>query len=262
MKVKIYASGSAGNCVIIEDELIIDAGVEVLTRGSLLLLTHSHTDHTKMLHKYAGLPVYTTRETAEKLRDRFPYIEFNILEFGTYALDTPKGKFLVTPVRLKHDVPCVGFDICYNGERILYATDFNEILDDIYVRDYTALYLECNNTLLSSDMVDVYFNDTPPKDGFHRRKSYSNHCNVAYLVNMFTRAGFSPENRCETPLVLLHKSSYYYASHVERLVPLCRIANVRNPLFGGSFLSPDGTDFCNDEERKLAMELFGIDNAQ
>jgi hypothetical protein len=219
----------------------------------MLLLTHHHTDHTKALDKYKGLPIYATRDTADHLRGRYPYVEFNCLCVGEkYVFDLDAGRFFVTPVQLKHDVPCVGFDIEHDGERILFATDFNEIIDEIDVRDYTALYLECNNTLLDADIAEMYFAEKLPKDEFHRRKSFSNHCNVGYLVKMFTDAGFTPENRCETPLVLLHKSSFYYTSHVERLVPLCRIANVRNPLFGGWFTSLTGTDFCDDEERKAA----------
>lgn len=232
MKVEIIASGSRGNCVVIEDELIIDVGVEPPLKGSVVLLTHQHTDHTKALDKVQGLPIWATRETAEALADKFPYIEFSILGSGNvYKFNTPSGKeFYVHPIKLKHDAPCVGYDITCDGERILYATDFNEILDEIDVRDYTALYLECNNTLSHKNMHEVFFADVKPKDEFHRRKSFYNHCNIGYLKSLFTRAGFDENNRCEIPLTLMHKSSYFYASNPEAVVELCKIANVQNPL--------------------------------
>lgn len=134
------------------------------------------------------------------------------------------------PINVKHDIPCIGFDITHDGERILYATDFNAFREEIDVRDYTALYLECNNTLTPEDFADLYFTEEKPKDEFHRRKSYHNHCNVGYLRMLFERAGFSEDNPCDIPLTLLHKSTYYYHAHPEEIVKLCKIANVQNPL--------------------------------
>lgn len=231
MKVEIIASGSRGNCAIIEDELIIDVGVTPPNKGSVVLLTHLHTDHTRELSKVQGLPIWATRETAQKLAEKHPYIEFSILGSGNVYKIVANGKeFYVHPIKLKHDVPCVGYDITYNGERILFATDFNEILDEIDVRDYTALYLECNNTLIPRSLYAVYFDEEKPKDEFHRRKSYYNHCNVSYLRKLFTDAGFSIANPCDIPLTLLHKSSYYYATTPETVVELCTIANVLNPI--------------------------------
>lgn len=237
MKVTIHASGSSGNCVTIDDFIMIDAGVEVKKDVKHLLLTHHHTDHTKALPKYAGVLTYASQGTIDKLSMRNPFCAFNVLNTITpLVLESGDDVYMVTTVALRHDAPCIGFDISHsNGvqgvsERIFYATDFNEILDDINVSDYDAIYIECNNTLAPTNMTEVFFGGDIPKDEFHRRKSFSNHCNVNYLINLFRRAGYSEDKPYPNPVILLHKSTYYYTANIERIVELCKIANVQNPL--------------------------------
>ena len=231
MKVDIYSSGSAGNLVVLNDEVIIDAGVYRPVAGKALLITHHHTDHVKELLKFGGIPVYTVEEVRDKLEGRFPYLSATAVEYGQmFVVKGDDDFYYITPIRLKHDVPCCGFDIVYKDERILYATDFNEIVDHVELSDYTALYLECNNTLNPLCLVDAFFGDDIPKDEFHRRKSFQNHCNADYLIGLFKRCGYSEDNRCEIPLTLMHKSTYYYLANSERIVELCKIANVKNPL--------------------------------
>lgn len=226
MDVKILASGSSGNVATIDDTLIIDCGASVPTCGDCLLITHQHTDHTKFIERAAGFPIYMTEPTANALAKTHCYTRATILSAGWWY---DIGKYKVRPIELKHDVPCVGYDIKDDkGERILFATDFNSIITPIDVRDYTALYLECNNTLDVAGMQDAYFGDTLPRDEFHRRKSFANHCNADYLITLFERAGFSEQNPCQIPLTLLHKSSYYYDANPEKIKKLTAIANVRN----------------------------------
>lgn len=244
MHVEIIHSGSSGNCAVIDDTIIIDAGWNCTPNGSVVLLTHHHTDHTKHLDKMGGRPVYCTQETASKLFAKFPYVAFNIIEPDvTFKVKDSMNTYFITPVLLKHDAPCVGFEIVrtggYDDKRIFFATDFNEMVDEeTFVRklkrkEYDAIYIECSNTLNPADFYDVYFHegDKPPKDEFHRRKSFQNHCNVDYLVGLFTRAGYSAENRYTEPVTLLHKSSYYYMQHVERIAELSKIAFITNPMY-------------------------------
>lgn len=228
MNVKIIASGSAGNCALIEGVITIDIGVKPtpdVMRSEVLLLTHEHTDHTKMLSSLAGIPFYTVEDVAERLKAKHPYVTFNILPYDKFTelpLATTR-KYYVKPVRLKHDVPCVGWDIISGMDRILFATDFNEIIDNVDLIDYDALYLECNNTLSICDFSDVYFGDSTPRDEFHRRKSFQNHCNVQYLIDKIKE-----DKAGNVPLTLLHKSSYYYDWNKEKLSELANVANITN----------------------------------
>lgn len=248
MNVEILASGSSGNCAVVDDTLIIDAGWNGTPNGKYVLLTHHHTDHTKHLGKMGGKQIYCTQETADKLVDKFPYTAFNILPetiaFTKAFADVDRlfsyNSYTVLPIPLKHDAACVGFEIHNKNEIIFFATDFNAFVDDDYFvwrlqeRIFSEIYIECNNTLSPSDFDDVYFADEgerPPRDEFHRRKSYQNHCNADYLISLFRRAGYSEKNRFAEPVTLLHKSSFYYQNNVERIAELVKICNVINPFY-------------------------------
>lgn len=234
MKVDILASGSSGNCVLIDDCLVIDAGARVVLSGNAkpeaVLLTHSHTDHTRFLQeKFGGLPFYTTQEVADDMQKRNPFFVANMLKHDTWnSIEVGDNVYSVYVFKLKHDAPCIGFAIAGCDETILYATDFNEILTPITLSMFDRIFIECNNTLGQSDMLDVYMGDKTPKDEFHRRRSYYNHCNATYLYKLFEDAGWSEERPCDIPTTLLHKSSCYYAKNPEQIVRLCKITNVQN----------------------------------
>ncbi len=252
MKVDVIHSGSSGNMAVIDDTIIIDAGWSAPVTGEMVLLTHHHTDHTKHLDKVGGLPIYCTYEVGAKVCEKWPYIALHPVDKDkTFEYETTRAIYRITPISVNHDAPCVAFDIhkfpdnipvvlgAYDSspKRILFATDFSSFDSDerivFMLQDklYDAMYIECNNTLSVADLADIYVHegDKPPKDEFHRRKSFRNHCSVDYLIQLFERAGYSEDNPCPIPTVLLHKSSYYYGAHPERLEALCRIANILNP---------------------------------
>lgn len=242
MRVDIIHSGSSGNMAVIDDTIIIDAGWSAPVTGEMVLLTHHHTDHTKHLDKVGGLPIYCTYEVGAKVCEKWPYIALHpVNKDKTFVYECDRFMYRITPISVNHDVPCVGFDILrYDAAypvRILFATDFSSFDADerivFMLQDklYDALYIECNNTLSVADLADIYVHEgeKPPKDEFHRRKSFRNHCSVDYLIQLFERAGYSDDNPCPIPTTLLHKSSYYYNAHPERLEALCRIANILNP---------------------------------
>lgn len=249
MDVKIIHSGSKGNCAVIDDALIIDAGWNVSPDGVAVFLTHHHGDHTKYLDKMFGMPIYALQATIDKLQmdARFAYTAFSVVqEHKTIVINVDNVSYYVNPLPVDHDAPCVSYDItkvCNETgaeSRIFFGTDFVKIVDeDAFVnslRDkvYDAIYIEANNTLNPTDFLDIYFpdgDDKQPKDAFHRTRSYQNHSNVDYIMSLFTRAGYSEENKFTEPITLLHKSSYYYPQNPERIVEFCKIAKITNPLY-------------------------------
>lgn len=237
LRVTIYGSGSSGNAVCIDDMINIDAGLPCETLAPLTLITHAHSDHTKYLETYRHTCVAAPKAVIESVMAKVPKFEYMqrvVIDDCLVWRDAHKEiRYEIRPITLVHDITCVGYDITAisrsRSRRMLYATDFREFAEPVMLAGYDCLYLECNNTLRPSDISETYLGDDRPKDSFHRQRSWSNHCNVHYLIDLFRRAGFSERKPCDVPLTLLHKSSYYYDAHPDDLRVLRKIANVMNP---------------------------------
>ena len=94
MKVYVFASGSSGNCLLLEGggtNILIDAGISMrriasgLAQAQLtmrdiggVLITHEHSDHIsglKMLLKYHDIPVFAPHTVASRLCGALPEAE-------------------------------------------------------------------------------------------------------------------------------------------------------------------------------------------
>ena len=154
MKYKIISTGSKGNAVILNDEILIDCGVSYkaikpYVKGlKLVLLTHKHSDHFKP-------------ETIRKLAAERPSLRFGCgmwLLSSVTACGVPKWRTDVyTPnvknrytddlwlimIPLTHNVPNCGYKIFINGEKLFYATDTSS-LDNIEAKNYDYYFIEAN----------------------------------------------------------------------------------------------------------------------
>ena len=154
MEFKIISTGSKGNAVILNDEILIDCGVSYkvikpYVKGlKLVLLTHQHSDHFKP-------------ETIRKLAAERPSLRFgcgkwllpSILACGARKSNidiyTPNTKNRYTDglqlimIPLKHNVSNCGYKIYLHGEKIFYATDCNN-LDGINAPNYDLYMIEAN----------------------------------------------------------------------------------------------------------------------
>ena len=91
MRVTVFASGSTGNCALVQaggERLLIDAGISLRRLGGFLaaeglspselscvLVTHEHADHVcglSMLTKKHGIRVIAPRTVAARLRGMLP----------------------------------------------------------------------------------------------------------------------------------------------------------------------------------------------
>ena len=130
MKIVVIQSGSKGNATLVIDEgriLLIDMGITLtsLKEGlatidkklldiDALLLTHSHTDHTKGVQYLDPLPIYCTKGTykADNVNIIKPYESFMIEHLK------------ITPIEASHDAKgTVGFIIENKKEKFAYLTD-------------------------------------------------------------------------------------------------------------------------------------------
>lgn len=174
MTYDILATGSSGNAVVINGEILIDCGVSMkklresgyIKNLKLVLLTHSHVDHfnaatVRAIHK-------------ERPALRWGCCEWMVLHLLEVGVDkrvidvcepqcwTVYTEFDVMPCTLLHDAPNCGWTIQGGNKRILfdtpnlwksepgiyrmfYATD-TSTLDHIEAKDYDYYLIEANHT--------------------------------------------------------------------------------------------------------------------
>lgn len=145
MRYHILASGSKGNCCIVENQdtrLVIDCGMtqkyikeQFIKQGIELqslnacLVTHTHSDHISALKLFQSLPIYA-EEKLEVFSQRFIH-ENECFQIGSISIET---------IRLSHDVKCLGFILSDAQHKLVYVTDtgyFKEIhYDKIRNADY------------------------------------------------------------------------------------------------------------------------------
>lgn len=134
MKLKVLASGSTGNCYLLESEkeiLIIELGIsfkDILKELNVrkvvgAIVTHEHKDHSKSVEEATkrGIKVYMTHGTASKCFDNIPPAVREVRYRTPYKV----GEFTVVPFETEHDVvePC-GFMITHKEMGIMiFATD-------------------------------------------------------------------------------------------------------------------------------------------
>jgi phosphoribosyl 1,2-cyclic phosphodiesterase len=154
MRYEILASGSKGNCTILEDRICIDAGVPFvkvkpyLDKIGLVLLTHEHGDHFK--DSTVG------RMAFERPSLRFgcgPFLKPFLVKAGVSERQidvlNPKmtysyGFCKVTPVSLVHDVPNYGYKVLFPHGKVFYATDTSS-LAGIIAKSYDLYLVEANH---------------------------------------------------------------------------------------------------------------------
>ena len=156
MKIYVIESGSKGNATLLENNgrfLLIDMGISWTSLNNALvsldkniydvdalLLTHSHSDHTKGIQYLPPMPIYCTKDTYDSSSVNLitPYESFN--------LEGVK----ITPVRTSHDAPnSVGFVFECDDEKLVYITDTGYISDKTlsYIKDADYYVMESNHNL-------------------------------------------------------------------------------------------------------------------
>lgn len=136
MKLYIAASGSKGNCYILDngqDKLLLDCGVSLKEIKKALdfdlnvracLLTHIHADHSKSAKDLmgCGIDVYSSFGTHTALDSGRNHRAVHCSNLKTFLA----GSFQVMPFTVEHDcIEPFGYVIqdMVSGQRVLFATD-------------------------------------------------------------------------------------------------------------------------------------------
>lgn len=156
--IKVLASGSTGNCYIIQAEeeiLLLECGINFkeikqgldfdLSKVKGCLITHEHKDHCKSINEIlaAGIDVYMSKGTAEgiELKDeRYSYR----LNYLRHKIPKHIAGFTIIPFGVQHDVnEPLGF-LIYHPKigKIVFATD-THYLKPIF-KNVNHILIECN----------------------------------------------------------------------------------------------------------------------
>lgn len=152
MNYNILATGSKGNCIIVENRLALDIGVsfkklEGCYRSlELVFISHCHTDHIN-------------KTAVRKLAVKRPSLRFAV---GPWMIDelagivdrenidillsnhkTSYNEFCVAPIKLYHDVPNFGLRFYFDNERGIYIVDTHTV-DGIKAKEYDLYLVESN----------------------------------------------------------------------------------------------------------------------
>lgn len=134
MKFYALASGSKGNCFIVEtnaSRLMIDCGTSkrylmdnmnalgiTLEDIDGLLVTHDHTDHTRLIQTFKNHTVFAPSDLQIESHKVIPYESFQFKDFT------------IIPIPTSHDVEhSVGYIIETTHHKLVYITDTGYIKD-------------------------------------------------------------------------------------------------------------------------------------
>jgi phosphoribosyl 1,2-cyclic phosphodiesterase len=185
MQCTILASGSKGNCILVEGSggaLLIDAGLsakETLRRLEsagkhpdtirAILITHEHGDHiagVDVLSRRLHVPIHATRGTLHDfvVNRRTSHKPLDI-HSCTYNTEFYVGDFVIEPFATSHDAnePC-GFSIRENGIRFGVCTDTGIVNSGMLSRLH-----RCDGIVLESNHCPEMLKTGPYPESLKRR---------------------------------------------------------------------------------------------
>lgn len=217
IKYEVLSSGSKGNCIIVNDYLMLDCGLpyskikDYLEGIKIIFICHSHGDHFK-------------KTTIKKIAFEKPNIKFIVGNFlvadlvllgvnkkNIITFDTGKwyelGIFKARMDYLFHDVPnnCLHIEF-KNGEKLFYATDTSSI-DHIKAEGYDLYLIEANydEDLLEKHIEESLNNNYSEKDLYYLHRAEKTHLSSKQSYDFFLK------NRGNnSKYQIIHQSQYNY----------------------------------------------------
>jgi len=156
IRYEIIATGSSGNAVVIENEILIDAGVSFkvlrpyLKTLRLVLLTHEHSDHfnpgtvATLSRERPGLRFICGHWLSSKLCESGVF-RHQIDRMQPYEAAKYKSGHYVRMVPAVHNVPNCGYTVTLpDGRNLIYITDTNT-LEGVNAKHFNLYLIEANH---------------------------------------------------------------------------------------------------------------------
>lgn len=206
---KVISSGSEGNAVIYDNQIMVDCGVtlkslEAVKRSlKIVLLTHKHSDHLKIrtLQRLQAERPTLRVACGDFLLEELPCIKnIDVLQVSKIY---DYGAFKVSPIKLYHDVPNFGWRIFLpNGQKIFHATDTVH-LEGITAKGYDLYAIEHN-------YCEEYIQQAIEEARANGEYTHA-YGNINTHLSIQQARAFIEVNRKESSEVLeLHKSRSFY----------------------------------------------------
>lgn len=203
MEYKIISSGSKGNCVTINKNVMVDCGVSYkeikddLYDIKYLLLTHIHSDHVNyntfqlILKRFPTIKIIGNYEVAN---------QFHCHIIANEGFDIVTDDYIFYPFLCDHDVLTYGFTWKADGKEIIYVTDTGT-LRNAPIKKYDYFFLESNH-----DEAKLEAARNEYKGSYNPYLSGKRH-----LSTQAAKAFYYTNRRSkESEFIELHKSQRFY----------------------------------------------------
>lgn len=154
MKYEIIGSSSKGNCIVVEDMLMLDCGVAYtkikpyLKKVKLIFISHAHLDHLKpttiqkIVYNKPTMKFVTGSKQVVRKLDELGVNRDNIIYLYNYSwFDLGIIKLKVEPMH--HDTENCGLHFKRNGKKGIYLVDTGNI-DNVNAKNYDLYLIEAN----------------------------------------------------------------------------------------------------------------------
>lgn len=169
MKISVLASGSSGNCYLVDGgktKILIECGIPIrrirdrlrtlgikLTDIAACLISHSHGDHSKAAKDLckAGVSVIAKEQTLEalglsgenrcfSLKSIFPKLVVDLSRIELQFL----GRVSLIAFDVEHDVDCQAFSLDFKPGNVMYVSDTAGFESLNEQKNINYLMIECN----------------------------------------------------------------------------------------------------------------------
>lgn len=213
MNYEIIGSSSKGNCIIVEDILMLDVGVsyskikKYLSKVKLIFISHVHQDHLlpstikKIAYNYPTIKFLTGSEVVvEKL------VECGVNKKNIFVLKSGKwfdlGLLKVKLEEMYHDTPNYALKCEYKDKKLLYVVDTNRI-DHIEAKGYDLFLIENN---YREDILRKHIEECEDSNILYYLNRVPNTHLSSEQANSFLIENMSNNSTYE----YIHKSDYNY----------------------------------------------------
>ena len=154
MRYEIIGSSSKGNCIVVEDILMLDCGVTYakikpyLNKVKLIFISHIHKDHLlpttiqKIAYNKPTMKFVTGSKQVVRKLDELGVNRDNIIYLYNYSwFDLGIIKLKLEPMH--HDTENCGLHFKRNGKKGLYVVDTGNI-DNVNAKNYDLYLIEAN----------------------------------------------------------------------------------------------------------------------